>query len=235
MAFLIEGLHLDGNLSLDMFYPESFRTLDKLIIVPEEDLVVVKEIWNGKMCDTFFNLHTLERIDPYKRYNQEDGKAFLERIDDLTVVTIVSVEDGTRAEYLLGAVFKNDQQIFKSIDVRYFSLPTKSTYQKYLDVQSALIVAQNSRENFFKEFTSSPFTEKVSKIRGIFRTNFRANCEIGYYPPEYIFPQELFDILDQDGEFRKALMEVLILEEGSTHEAAAVVFDDLIKHYLKES
>lgn len=235
MAFLIEGLNLDGNLSLDMFYPESFRTLDKLIIVPEEDLIVVKEVWSGKMCDTFFNLHTLERIDPFKRYNQENGKAFIERIDDLTVVTIVSVEDGTMAEYLLGAVFKNDQQIFKSMDVRYFSLPTKSTYQKYLDLQTGLIIAKNSREEFFKEFTNSSFTEKVSKLRGIFRTNFRANCEIGYYPPEHFLPQELFEILDQDDEFRKALMEVLILEESSTDKVASVVFDDLIRHYLKES
>ena len=111
MAFLIEGSNLDDEISLDMFYPESFRSLDELIVIHEENLIVVKEIWSGKMCDTFFNLHTLERIDPFKRYNQENGKAFIETIDDLTVVTTVSIETGTMAEYLFGAVFRNEQQI----------------------------------------------------------------------------------------------------------------------------
>ncbi|EEH68344.1 hypothetical protein GPS50_16760 [Acinetobacter haemolyticus] len=76
MAFLIEGLNSNRNLSLDMCYPESFRNLDELIIIPEENLLVIKERWNGKSCDTFFNLQTLERTDPFKRYNQENGKAF---------------------------------------------------------------------------------------------------------------------------------------------------------------
>ncbi|MHA3081856.1 hypothetical protein ACX1NX_01440 [Acinetobacter sp. ANC 5383] len=235
MAFLIEGIDLNGNLSLDMFYPESFRSLDELIIVPDEDLVVVKELWSGKRCDTFFNLHTLERIDPFKRYNQQNGKAFIERKDDLTVVTVVSVEKGTMAEYLLGAVFKNDQQIFKSTGVRYSSLPTKSTYQKYLDVQASLKITQKSRESFFEEFTNSSFNEKVSKLRQIFRANFRTNCEIGYFPPEYFLPKVLFKMLDKDKYFREVLMEVLKLEENSTNEVASIVFNDLMKHYLEET
>ncbi|MBJ8503786.1 hypothetical protein I6M96_02060 [Acinetobacter seifertii] len=232
MAFLIEGYNLDNEISLDMFYPESFRYLDELIVIHEENLIVVKEIWSGKMCDTFFNLHTLERIDPFKRYNQENGKAFIEKIDDLTVVTTVSVEKETMAEYLFGAVFRNGQQIFKSFDVRYFSLPTQSTYEKYLNVHSNLKIIQKNKENFFKEFTGLSFEEKVSKLRQIFRTNFRANCEIGYYPPESFLSQELFESLDSDSEFRTALLEVLMLEESATHEPASVVFDNLIKHYV---
>ncbi|MND47747.1 hypothetical protein D3C81_347760 [compost metagenome] len=232
MAFLIEGYNLDNKISLDMFYPESFRSLDELIVIHKENLIVVKEIWSGKMCDTFFNLHTLERIDPFKRYNQENGKAFIEKIDDLTVVTTVSVEKETMAEYLFGAIFKNGQQIFKSFDVRYFSLPTLSTYEKYLNVQSNLKVIQKNRENFLKEFIDLSFEEKVSKLRQIFRTNFRTNCEIGYYPPEYFLPQELFESLDNDSEFRTALLEVLRLEESATNEPASVVFDNLIKHYV---
>ncbi|MEQ1087219.1 hypothetical protein [Acinetobacter seifertii] len=70
MAFLIEGYNLDDEISLDMFYPESFRSLDELIVIHEENLIVIKENWCGKICDTFFNLHTLERIDPFKRYNR---------------------------------------------------------------------------------------------------------------------------------------------------------------------
>ncbi len=208
MAFLVEGIHLDGSLSLDMFYPESFRSLDELIIVPEENLVVVKELWSGKACDTFFNLHNLERIDPFKRYNQQNGKAFIERKDDLTVVTVVNIEKGTMAEYLLGVVFKNEQQIFKSMEVRYSSLPNKSTYQKYLDFQANLKNNEESREFFFEEFSHSSFEEKILKLRQIFRVNFRANCEIGNYPPEYFLSQDLFELLDQDGEFRKVLLEV---------------------------
>jgi len=232
MAFLIEGYNFDDDLSLDMFYPESFRSLDELIVIHEENLIVVKEIWSGKMCDTFFNLHTLERIDPFKRYNQENGKAVIETIDDLTVVTTISIETGTMAEYLLGAVFRNEQQIFKSLKVRYSSLPKQSTYEKYLNVQSNLKVIQKSRENFFKEFIDLSFEEKISKLRQIFRTNFRTNCEIGYYPPEYFLPQELFESLDNDSEFRTALLEVLRLEESATNEPASVVFDNLIKHYV---
>ncbi|TEU25962.1 hypothetical protein E2R16_15465 [Acinetobacter seifertii] len=232
MAFLIEGYNLDDEISLDMFYPESFRSLDELIVIHEENLIVIKENWCGKICDTFFNLHTLERIDPFKRYNQENGKAIIERIDDLTVITTVSIEKETMAEYLLGAVFRNDQQIFKSFDVRYFSLPTQSTYQKYLSVQTNLRVMQKSREDFFKDFVHSSFEEKISKLRQIFRTNFRANCEIGYYPAEYFLPQELFESLDNDSQFRTALLEVLRLEESATNEPASVVFDNLIKHYV---
>lgn len=232
MAFLIEGYNLDDEISLDMFYPESFRSLDELIVIHEENLIVIKESWSGKMCDTFFNLHTLERIDPFKRYNQENGKAIIERIDNLTVVTTVSIETGTMAEYLFGAVFRNDQQIFKSFNLRYSSLPTQSTYQKYLNVQTNLRMMQKSRENFFKEFTDSSFEEKVSKLRQIFRTNFRTNCEIGYYPPEYFLPQESFESLDNDSEFRTALLEVLRLEESATNEPASVIFDNLIKHYI---
>jgi len=232
MAFLIEGYNLDDEISLDMFYPESFRSLDELIVIHEENLIVIKESWSGKMCDTFFNLHTLERIDPFKRYNQENGKAIIERIDNLTVVTTVSIETGTMAEYLFGAVFRNDQQIFKSFNLRYSSLPTQSTYQKYLNVQTNLRMMQKSREIFFKEFTDSSFEEKVSKLRQIFRTNFRTNCEIGYYPPEYFLPQESFESLDNDSEFRTALLEVLRLEESATNEPASVIFDNLIKHYI---
>lgn len=232
MAFLIEGSNLDDEISLDMFYPESFRSLDELIVIHEENLIVIKENWSGKMCDTFFNLHTLERIDPFKRYNQENGKAVIETIDDLTVVTTVSIETGTMAEYLFGAVFRNDQQIFKSFDVRYFSLPTQSTYQKYLNVQSNLRMMQKSREDFFKDFAYSSFEEKISKLRQIFRTNFRANCEIGYYPAEYFLSQELFESLDNDSEFRTAIWEVLRLEESATNEPASVIFDNLIKHYV---
>lgn len=232
MAFLIEGYNLDNEISLDMFYPESFRSLDELIVIHEENLIVVKEIWSGKMCDTFFNLHTLERIDPFKRYNQENGRAFIERFDDLKVITTVSIEKETMAEYLLGAVFRNDQQIFKSFDVRYFSLPTQSTYQKYLNVQTNLRMMQKSREDFFKDFAHSSFEEKISKLRQIFRTNFRTNCEIGYYPPKYFLSQELFESLDNDSEFRTALLEVLRLEESATNEPASVVFDNLIKHYV---
>lgn len=232
MAFLIEGYNFDDDLSLDMFYPESFRSLDELIVIHEENLIVIKESWSGKMCDTFFNLHTLERIDPFKRYNQENGKAIIEIIDGLTVVTTVSIEKGTMAEYLFGAVFRNDQQIFKSFNVRYSSLPIQSTYQKYLNVQTNLRMMQKSREDFFKDFAHSSFEEKISKLRQIFRTNFRTNCEIGYYPPEYFLPQELFESLDNDSEFRTALLEVLRVEESATNEPASVIFDNLIKHYI---
>lgn len=60
----------------------------------------------------------------------------------------------------------------------------------------------------------------------------RTNCEIGYYPSEYFLSQELFESLDNDSEFRTALLEVLMLEESATHESASVVFDNLIKHYV---
>lgn len=235
MAFLIEGIKLDGNLSLDMFYPESFRTLDELLIFPEENLIVVKELWSGKPCDTFFTLDALERVDPFKRYNQENGKAFIEKKDDLTIVTVISIEKGTMAEYLLGSIFKNNRQIFKSLAKRYSAIPTKSTYQKYLDFQFSLITAQKSREIFFEEFSSVSFNEKVNKLRGIFRSSFRSNCEIGYFPPEHFLPQELFNLLEHDKEFRKALFEVLLLEESVTNKAASVVFKDLMTHYLKEN
>ncbi|USE84060.1 hypothetical protein [Acinetobacter tibetensis] len=235
MAFLIEGIKLDENLSLDMFYPESFRTLDELLIFPEENLIVVKELWSGKPCDTFFTLDALERIDPFKRYNQENGKALIEIKGDLTIVTTVTVERGTMAEYLFGSIFKNNQQIFKSLGVRYSSIPTKSTYQKYLDLQFSLMTSQKSRESFFEEFSSSLFDDKVNKLRGIFRSNFRSNCQIGYFPPEHFLTQELFNVLDHDKEFRKALFKVLLLEEAVTNEAASVVFKDLITHYLKEN
>lgn len=235
MAFLIEGIKLDENLSLDMFYPESFRTLDELLIFPEENLIVVKELWSGKPCDTFFTLDVLERVEPFKRYNQENGKALIEIKGDLTIVTTVTVERGTMAEYLFGSIFKNNQQIFKSLGVRYSSIPTKSTYQKYLDLQFNLMATQKSRESFFEEFSSSLFDDKVNKLRDIFRSNFRSNCEIGYFPPERFLPQALFNVLDHDKEFRKALFEVLLLEEAVTNEAASVVFKDLITHYLKEN
>ena len=90
----------------------------------------------------------------------------------------------------------------------------------------------NRSEDFFKDFAHSSFEEKISKLRQIFRTNFRTNCEIGYYPPEYFLPQELFESLDNDSEFRTALLEVLRLEESATNEPASVVFDNLIKHYV---
>jgi hypothetical protein len=234
MAFLIEGLNLDRNLSLEMFYPESFRTLDELIIIPEESLLVVKELWSGKQCDTFFNLKTLDRIDPFKRYNQENGKAFIEQIDDLTIVTTVNVERGTMTEYLLGAVFKDNQQIFKSFSPRYCSLKTISTYQKYLDAQYYLGIKAENYESFFAEFSNLSFDDKVIKLRGVFISNFKSNCEIGYLPPEHFLPQELFNLLDQDKKFRTVLFEVLKFEENSINGAASVVFENLIAHYLKE-
>lgn len=233
MAFLIEGLNSNTALSLDMFYPESFRNLDELIVIPEENLVVVKERWSGKSCDTFFNLQTLERTDPFKRYNQENGKAFIEQIDNLTIVTIVNVEHGTMTEYLIGAVFKDNRQIFKSISPRYCSTKEISTYQKYLNAQSYLNMKSKKHEELFTEFSNLSFDDKVIKIREIFRSNFRSNCEIGYFPPEYFLTQELFNLLDQDIKFREVLFEILKLEESSTNQAASLVYECLIVHYTK--
>lgn len=233
MAFLIDGVNLDGHLSLDMFYPESFRVLDELIIVPDEKIIVVRELWSGKSCDTFFKLDTLERIDPFKRYKQENGRAYIERKADLTVITMVNVEQDTMMEYLLGAIFRDDQQIFKSFDTRYSNEQRESTYQQYLNLQAESSLLKKSRESFFVEFTNMSFGKKVGYLRKIFRYNFRMNCEVGNFPPERFLSQELFDMFDQDKQFRNVLWEVLKLEEElSLDQAADEVYNDLIQHYL---
>ena len=233
MAFLIDGIKLDGNLSLDMFYPESFRTLSELLIIHEENLIVIKELLSGGPCDTFFTLDTLERIDPFKRYKQENGKAFIERKDDLTIVTIVSIEMGTMTEFLLGVIFKNDKQIFKSRATRYSSYPTESVYQLYLDSEFRLMELTKDREDFFEKFINCSFDEKVSKLRMRFLSMFRKNCEIGYFPAEYFLPQELFNLLEGDKEFRKALLEVFELEKEVLDQSVSITFDGFIKHYTK--
>lgn len=215
------------DLELNFFESVSGGRVVGAFYIEGENIIVVEELNDTRVCLTIFDYPGLEIIPTEKRVEEYDGFVQEDIYGDLRLLSKIVVDGETGAETVFEEAYKGKVQVYRNKRARYSKFGSESFKER---VERALFKQSKEMDDINKEvlyFNSLSDVDKTKFLKNKFMRAYKLRWESGVEPEEIFLSGKELKAFDSNPKFKACLKAVLNEEAPILGKDADTMFSNI--------